>query len=520
MKYKELLLPLFLALITTWGLQYYFASNEKTPGTESVKSGERFVAPKTPSIQVHKPLNTEIDFSDSKPTRKAKLTQIDTDHVRYEFSNDGASLSRLEFKRNWAGKEGYLETIFPTTSLEKEKSAFLVAFNEETPYYFDFVEQKEEADRYLITYKADFAQGVLFKIFTIFKKLHRLDLEISLKLKEGVEGSIVPRIFFPSPLVPELIKEDVISGIVNEGSTTLKVFPKNEQTINSYWSNPTLFGTQDRYFVQAMVNDPSGFTQRGYYKAMDLDSLYSILEGPSVKQDASWNLTFYVGPKEDDAMVEVDPRLEQTLNYGWFSFISKPLSKWLLDALNLLNEYTNNYGIAIILLTILIKIVLFPFTFRAEESLKKRTEFQKKLDHIQRKYKKNPEAATQAKAELIRKHGMPGLGGCLPMFLQLPVFWALSITLSNAIELYKAPFLWIPDLSVSDPYYILPIIMGVGIIFHSPSTDAKQRIQSIFIAIFVAAIVSNLSAGLTLYIAVSTLLAIAQSFIVKQLNLA
>ena len=356
MKFKELLVPLTLALITTWGLQYYFGSKESAQPSNDTQSGQRFIAPKKPEIQVHQPINVEVDFKDTKATSKPQITNIETENARYEFTSNGAALARVEFSRNAARGQEYFETIFPATSLEKEKSAYLVALNEETPYYYDLINQKEETDRYLLFYKADFFGGTLYKTFTVFKKTYRLDLEISFKLKEGFDKIVTPRIFFPSPLVPDLVKEDIITGMANDEKNNIKVFPKNDQTIDSYWSNPTLFGTQDRYFVHAMTNDPSKFTQRGYYKAVDLDSLYSILEGPSVKEDASWNLTFYVGPKEDDAMAAVDSRLEQTLNYGWFSFISKPLSKLLLEALNFINKYTQSYGWAIIFLTILMKL--------------------------------------------------------------------------------------------------------------------------------------------------------------------
>lgn len=519
MNIKELLLPLSLAFITLLAFRYFNPWQESMSPTDTMVSGQKFVAPKKPDLYVHKPLNVEVDFLDAKPLKKSQTQEIKTENVYYAFTDDGASVSRAEFKRTWARKKEYFETIFPVSSMQKEKAAFLVAFNELTPYYYEFVEKKEEPESYKITYKTNFDGGTIYKTFSVSKDLYRLDMELSFKFKEGFDKKIQPRIFFPSPLMPELKQEDIVTGIVNDERNKVAVIQKTEHNLDSYWSQPTLFGTQDRYFVHALVADPQQFVQRGYYKIVDLESLYSVLEGPEINKDTTWKLSFYIGPKEDDAMAAVDPRLEQTLNYGWFSFISKPFSKLLLESLNVINDYVHNYGIAIILLTLLMKLLLFPFTYKAEESMKKRTEFQKKLDHLKVKYKNNPEALNQARAELLQKHGMPGLGGCLPMLLQLPVFWALSIVLANAIELYKAPFLWIPDLSVKDPYYILPVLMAFGIILHSQSPDPKQRITSLVTAIFVAAIVSNLAAGLTLYIVVSTLLSIAQSFIVKQFKL-
>jgi YidC/Oxa1 family membrane protein insertase len=521
MKIKDLLMPFALALITTWALQYFFSTKEKETdiAKDGKQSGQRFVAPQKSEIAVHKPLNLEIDFLDVRAAKKPTITSLETENAQYEFTTNGAALARIEFKHNWSGKEGYLATIHPPSILEKENSTFLVALAKETPFYYELTDQKEEADRFILTYQTALENGILFKTFTVFKKEYRIDLALSFTLKEGSTETITPRIFFMSPLVSELGKEDIISGIVNTERNGVMVNPKNEQTLNSYWADPTLFGSQDRYFVHAMVNDPSGFAQRGYYKIVNLESIFSILEGPSIQKDNSWKLTFYMGPKEDEAMALVDPRLEQTLNYGWFSFISKPLSKFLLYLLNYFNDYINNYGLAIIILTILFKLLLLPFTYKAEESVKKRVEFQKKLEHLQTKYKNDAQALAQARADLVKRYGMPGLGGCLPLFLQLPFFWALSIILSNAIELYKAPFLWIPDLTAPDPYYILPILMVIGIILHSPAPDPKQQISSVVMGIVVGVLFANFAAGLALYFVVSTFLSVLQTTITKRFAL-
>ncbi|MEX0940012.1 MAG: membrane protein insertase YidC [Candidatus Babeliales bacterium] len=526
MKIKELLVPLLLALLVTWGMQYYFGPSESVVN-DQVKSGQRFVAPTKPEIQVHKPLNTEIDFLDAKATRKTIVTTIETNSARYEFSNDGASLIRVEFRRNWGGKEGYLTTLFPPAANEKENRTFLIAFDEKTPYYFDFINKKEEADYFVLSYKTSFDNGTLDKTFLIYKENYRIDLKLSFTVKEGT--TIIPRIFFNSPLLPGLGSEsatrtkDVVSGVINEGPKSIKIYPFNDETINSYWSNPTLFGSQDRYFVHTMVRDPHNFAQRGYFKAVEIENLFSILEGPKLTRDSTYELSFYVGPKEDDVMAAIDPRLEQTLNYGWFSFISKPLSKFLLDVLNIIYSYVQNYGWAIIILTILLKLLLLPFTYRVEdqkEMLKRSQEYTRKLEHIRAKYKDNPQALAQAQGELVKKQGFGGFTGCLPLLLQMPFFWALGIILSNAIELYRAPFLWVPDLSAPDPYYLLPILAGISILLHTftISQDPKQRISSSVLAIFVAALFSSFSAGLVLFIMMGTLLGVLQSIVIRQIK--
>ena len=192
----------------------------------------------------------------------------------------------------------------------------------------------------------------------------------------------------------------------------------------------------------------------------------------------------------------------------------------MLDLLNFFYRYCDNYGIAIILITLLLKLIMLPFTIRGEQALNKskleQAQFEKKLKYLQEKYKDNPQLLAQERAELIKKHGIPGLlGGCLPVLIQLPIFWGLSIVLSQSIELYQASFLWISDLSLPDPYYVLPILTGIGIMLHNPTGDLQKKLASIVFGIFFIAFAANFSAGLTLYICVSTWLTVIQTYILK-----
>ena len=516
MRFKELLVPFSLALLTTWAFQYFFnARNKPQPEQQTTpQSGQHFNAPSSIPVEIHKRLNLEVNFLE-KVSKKPVVTKIETPEAHYIFSTEGASLEHIEFKRKWGGKEGYLSTVFAPSVIDRERRCFLIALNEPAPFTFDLINKKEDEEHIYLEYSAIFEYGTIRKEFTIFKNNYRIDL--AMLIEPAANKSLQARIFFPSPFIPELGTDDWIKGIVNEGDT-IRVYDKNDATVNGYWSKPTLFGTQDRYFIHSMVTDKDNFAQRGYYKIIDLEHMYSIIEGPEITTPTSWQLSFYFGPKEQHAIKEVDERLITILNYGWLSVISRPVSKILLDILNYLYDYVHNYGLAIIILTILMKLIMMPFTFNSEQSMKKRLEFQKKLQHIQEKYKNDKETLAIARADLIRKHGMPGLGGCLPLLMQIPLFIALSWVLGNSIELYKAPFLWIQDLSAADPYYILPILVGISMLFHNPTQaiDPKQKVSMIAMALIFAAFSANFSAGLVLYILTSTLLGIAQSSIARR----
>jgi YidC/Oxa1 family membrane protein insertase len=239
------------------------------------------------------------------------------------------------------------------------------------------------------------------------------------------------------------------------------------------------------------------------------------MESDLIEQSTTWNLSFFVGPKDEKAMAPVDPRLEQLLDY---SGILAPLARVLLWVLNYLYEFLHNYGWAIVVMTILINLLLLPLNLKSAQGMKKYTEFQKKLEYIKKKYKDDPDTLSREQAALITKHGMPGLGGCLPKLLQLPIFFALSRVLSNSIQLYQAPFLWIKDLSSKDPYYILPIAIVISMIIQSTATDPKQRFTMMAVALVFGAVAANFSAGLCLYILVGIILMNIQTYVQQKFN--
>lgn len=119
---------------------------------------------------------------------------------------------------------------------------------------------------------------------------------------------------------------------------------------------------------------------------------------------------------------------------------------------------------------------------------------------------------------MIKKNGMPGLGGCLPLLIQIPVFFALSRVLSSSIQLYQAPFAWIPDLSTKDPYYILPILMVVVMVIQALYAESSQRMSILAMSLVLGAVTSSLSAGLALYLVVSTALAVVQTIVQKKMK--
>ncbi len=496
MNIKDLIIPFALALLTTWALQHFFF------GKKNSSDPYRFTAPQ--SAMECKPLMKEVAFSDTKRVLPEQTVTVETAWGLCEFSTDGASLSRLEFAHMVDGKMRVLGTIFPPENSDQEHRAFIVALQDKTPYYYTLVGRQENDKTTEITFQAKADHGVIHKTFTVYKEINQLDVAVQITPAAG--HVMQARMFYPAPIMPGL-KEDVVSADVIDGTQLFNKITQSSILPDDGWIKPSLFGVENKYFIHAMIKDPNTFVQRAYFSGQT-KALTAIVEGPVVDTQTTWTMSFYIGPKEVDAIKLVDSRLEEALDY---SGIWAPISRFLLMMLNWLYEYLHNYGVAIIVLSVMIKLILIPFSLRAERGAKDRADMQKRLAYIQQKFKDDPEARAQAQAEFMRRNGL-GLAGCLPMLAQIPIFFGLSRVLSSSIELYQAPFLWMTDLSARDPYYILPALVMMGMLAPAfTGTDTKQRLPLIAMALMFGAVSASLSAGLVMYIAISTLLNVMQS---------
>ncbi|MCF6331379.1 MAG: membrane protein insertase YidC [Sulfurimonas sp.] len=241
---------------------------------------------------------------------------------------------------------------------------------------------------------------------------------------------------------------------------------------------------------------------------------------PVIYFDALQNMSFngYIGQKEYKVLKNINPVLTNAIEYGWFTFASKPL----FALLSWLYGIFGNWGWAIVALTLLIRLVLYPLTYKGMVSMAKIKEISPKIKEVQAKYKGDPQRMNAAVMDMYKKHGANPLGGCLPMLLQIPVFFAIYRVLLNAVELQGAEWaLWINDLSRMDPTYILPILMGVSMYFQqklTPTTftDPMQEKIMKFLPLIFTFFFLTFPSGLVLYWFVNNLFSIAQQFIVNQ----
>lgn len=497
MNIKEWIFPLTFAIAMTYCVQYYFEpKNEKQLTQNQIKSGSGFFAP---SLQdVNKPLELDVLYKNENQEISESLQVITTPQASYVFSNKGAVLQSFSFP--WQDNQESIKTILA------DENCFLVALEKDTPLMYTLVEVVGSQDALVqsIQYAAECSAGTIIKTFTLHNSSYQVDLDIAIKSNSSlVVNPLQVRIFITQPVMQPAISADKITGFVNneKGNNLTTVDPLKNDNFKKYWVMPTFFGYESKFIVHAMVKDEHSFVQRVYMKKNSSGHVAGILESRLIEESGHWNISFFVGPKTAKAMTAVDSRLLQTLNFGWLSIISHPL----LSILNYLEEKIGNYGWAIILLTLLMKLLLLPFALYSDKSLRKGMEIQKKMDYLQKKYKNNPAQLEQERMEVIKKYGMPGIGGFLPILLQAFIFIGLNSVLYNAIELYGASFLWISNLYAVDPYYILPLMFGFSMLMASPDTkNAQKNVMRYGLVLFVTTIMSYASAGLVLYILVNS----------------
>ncbi len=505
MNLKEFIIPFSLTLATFFTVQYFLQPSDSAQG--DLRSGQEFVVAAIKEAQL--PLQREVVYEENF-TGPSTQTAILTNKSEVLFSTIGASIDTLRFKHMRNGVEDYLVTLSPLVQDIKESPSFLVALQDKTPVIYELVSNNKEADRTIVSYKATGKDATIYKKFTVFDDSFKLQLELTIEPKE--QKSVQPRLFIPQPYLAAMGENNVTMALVNTPHKKLEK-RKPQAVLDRSWIKPHLFGIENRYFIHALVADRDQFAVRGYFTLEPNGHLAAILEGPTVSVPTTWTFDFYCGPKIASEMALVDSRLEATLDYGWFGF----LSKGFIYLLNFIYSYVPNYGLVIILLTFLTTLVLLPFTLKSSKSLRKSNELRQKMQYIEQRYKNDPEALAREKAEAIKKYGIPEMAGCLPLLMQIPMFIGLNRALSSSFELYQAPFFgWITDLSAKDPYYVLPLLAAVGMVIRTASAgDPRQRVQAILLAIIVAAVTSSFAAGLTLYICVSTWLGLLQTSLQK-----
>ncbi|MGZ4777838.1 MAG: membrane protein insertase YidC [Thermoanaerobaculia bacterium] len=311
------------------------------------------------------------------------------------------------------------------------------------------------------------------------------------------------------------------NGVVQRDDSLKVINREKADRLNAY-PGVQYIGIEDNYFLSALrpAKGADGVLRRieqGTNKAKRRE----LFAGLNATSDGTVSGSAFFGPKETGLLDRYG--YEKTLQFGMFGVIAR----FLLGVLQWLNQATHNYGWAIIVLTILIKIVLYPLQHKSIVSMKKMQRVQPKVEVIKQKYKKARTDADQRQKmntemmKLYQQEGINPMGGCLPIVLQLPILWGFYGLLSRAIELRGAPFImWIQDLSAKDPYYITPILMTATMFIQqaiTPTTaDPMQKRMFMIMPLVFGWIFKEFPSGLVLYWLVQNVLTIVQQLIMNR----
>ena len=278
-------------------------------------------------------------------------------------------------------------------------------------------------------------------------------------------------------------------------------------------------GSIQHHFVRAIV--PPENTDFAYRVNVSNNIASAAALGPSTTVPAGADVvltdTLFVGPKLQAQLGEIAESLTLTVDYGWLTFLSDPLF-WLLSWIY---GFVGNWGVAIILVTILIKMVFYKLTEKSGRSMAKMRELQPRMQALQERYKDDRQQLGIATMELYKREGANPAAGCLPILIQMPFFLAFYWVLLESVEMRQAPFaLWITDLSTRDPYFILPIIMGAAMLFQqklnpAPTDPVQAKVMQIMPIMFTG-FFAFFPSGLVLYWVTNTVLSIAQQWYVNK----
>ena len=531
---KRAILFLILSVVILY-LYSYFEYQQGQKRLERIKPApvQRQAAPSSPPTMTPAPIPSQSSVQESQIQEQEVV--VETDLYRAVLTNHGGVIKHWELKQ-------YREKVDPNSPpivlFDSQKSKpeifplhiWVEGESEQTrPRYLNGLYRLEGQDIKLqgpsqqgdlsFVAKDDSTGQVVIKRLVFYSDRYDVDVRIEAEgFQKGYTlylgtnfavldwGTTTMTSFVgPVSLMDQKIVHDKLSDIqaeiVHQGSLT--------------WT-----ALQDKYFLAALI-PPDGAGTVVVRKSADHEVTAGIRHFPVPGHQVS-AYRLYAGPKEYDRLRSYRLNLEETIDFGWFIYGSwslvRLIAQPLFAVLRLFHDFTNNYGVAIILLTASIKVLFVPLTHKSYVSMRAMQELQPKVTALQKKYKDDRQKLQQELMELYRKHKVNPLGGCLPMVLQIPVFIALFNIFYTTIELRHAPFvLWIKDLSDKDPYYILPIIMGVSMVVQQKlqptSMDPTQAKILLFLPILFTYFFLWFPSGLVLYWLVNNILSILQMYI-------
>ncbi|MCC6140349.1 MAG: membrane protein insertase YidC [Nitrospira sp.] len=473
----------------------------------------------------NQPSSQGLDGSASPLTPTEEVVSIETDLYRAKISTRGAVLTSWELKRyqqtatdaapvqlvrQGSKFAGPFTVVTTDAELTKTLSHGLYTVSQD----FSTLDSAHPLGHITFQFRDESKNLLLEKILTFHADSYLVDIAIR---TTGLDGDLTVGlgtnfgiVEWGDGLIGQIGSASFVDEKVDKDAPDSEVERKGAV----HW-----LALQDKYFLAVLIPKQASST----VVKKEGDKLLSAGVRFSAQPSGSpLNLQLYAGPKEYDSLAAMHIGIEDTIDFGWFVFgswsVVKAVAKPIFYVLRFINDYTHNYGVTIILLTMMLKVLFVPLQYKSYKSMKQMQVIQPKVLAIQEKFKEDRDRLNKELIKLYRDHKVNPVGGCLPMVLQMPVFVALFNILYMTIDLRQAPFMaWITDLSVQDPYYVLPIIMGVTMVIQqkiTPTTmDPTQAKIMLMLPAFMTFLFINFPAGLVLYWLTNNVLTISQQII-------
>ena len=364
---------------------------------------------------------------------------------------------------------------------------------------------------------------VVTKVYTFTRGGYRIGLNYSVENRSNVDVTVAPYLqlrrdaVVRSRSMTDVDSYSYIGPVLYNGEKYQKLNPEDlaEEPVSLTATGGWIASIQHHVLVAAIphTGDSYGYKVNLTRSGQVLQSAIGLPQSLPAGQSTSVEQTLFAGPKLQDQMEATANGLKLTVDYGWLTVISQPLF-WVLRKIQ---SYVGNWGWSIILLTMMIKLVFYKLQETSGRSMAKMRNMQPRVKHLQERFKDDRQGLSQAMMELYRKEKVNPAAGCLPIVVQMPVFIALYWVLIESVEMRQAPFaLWLNDLSSKDPYFVLPLLMGITMFFQqklnpTPPDPIQAKVMMAMPVVFTV-FFAFFPSGLVLYWFVNNLLSIAQQW--------
>lgn len=537
---KRAILAIVLSLIVVVVFQYFFVKpqpqqpvpaatqeQQKDAATSPAPKAEQAAQPAAPQAA---PVQEGVVVTPKAGAAEKEIT-VDTPLYEAVFSTKGGALKSFKlknYKKSMEGNSGPVELVGMNGLSDYPLAVTFPESDVAIPAYASY-----EADRDSLALSRGSTEKLTFtinvpgrikveKVLTFYADRYVFDLDVKVhnasqanlnqkallawneyvdpKAEEDSYGHDGPIYLYKNDIITESPKKIEAKKIVGPGVS---------------WG-----GYESKYFIMSIIPKQPSVTGLVYGK--DPRNLVSVaLEGPKnvipSGQDGIFSYSLYLGPKDYDLLKAQNVGLEDSIDYGWVKWLALPL----LISMKFLYNYVPNYGIVIIILTILIKIIFWPLGNKSYKSMKEMQALQPKITELREKFKNDKQKLNQEIMQLYKKYKVNPMSGCLPMLIQIPVFFGLYKALLYSIELRHSPFVWwIQDLSAKDPYYITPIVMGATMLWQqklSPQMgDPMQAKIMLLMPVIFTFLFLNFPSGLVIYWLFNNILSIGQQYYINK----